>query len=141
MKTRNHAMVTLLVLVLVLVGSLLSPGSALAANYDLQVTKTVSDTTPDEGQAVTYTVSVKNGGPAAVTGVVIQDILPAGVTFVSATATQGTYVSGTGLWTVGTLAGNATGTLTINVTVNFGTSGQTITNTASVYSVDQTDPS
>ena len=54
---------------------------------------------------------------------VIQDLLPAGVTFVSATATQGTYDSVTGLWTVGTLAEGVSRILTINVTVNDGHGG------------------
>ena len=34
----------------------------------------------------------------------VQDLLPAGLTFVSATASQGTYDHGTGVWTVGTVA-------------------------------------
>ena len=38
----------------------------------------------------------------------VQDLLPAGLTFVSATATQGTYNSVTGVWTVGTVIDGAT---------------------------------
>ena len=37
------------------------------------------------------------------TGVEVTDVLPAGVTFVSAAATQGTYSSGTGMWSVGSI--------------------------------------
>ena len=34
----------------------------------------------------------------------VSDVLPAGLTFVSATASQGTYTTATGLWAVGTIA-------------------------------------
>ena len=51
----------------------------------------------------------------------------------------GAYVSGTGLWTIGTLNNGATATLNITATVDVGTSGTTITNTITVVSADQTD--
>ena len=52
---------------------------------------------------------------------------------------QAAYVSGTGLWTIGTLNNGATATLNITATVDVGTSGNTITNTITVVSADQTD--
>ena len=70
----------------------------------------------------------------------LNDPLPAGVTYVSDTRSQGTYNSTTGLWTVGNLANGAGATLTITATVNAGTGGTTITNTADNLSADQTDP-
>ena len=46
---------------------------------DLRVQISVSDSGPEEFQAIAYTVKVKNQGPAALaTGVVISDVLPAG---------------------------------------------------------------
>ena len=42
--------------------------------------------------------------------------LPSGVTFVSATSSEGSYSSSTGAWTIGTLAANATATLEIAAT-------------------------
>ncbi len=48
-------------------------------------------------------------------------------------------ISGTGLWTIGTLNNGATATLNITATVDVGTSGSTITNTITVVSADQTD--
>ena len=51
----------------------------------------------------------------------------------------GAYASGTGLWTIGTLNNGATATLNITATVDVGTSGNTITNTITVVSADQTD--
>ena len=60
----------------------------------------------------------------------MQDTLPLGVTFVSATGT-GTYNSGTGVWTIGTLAPNSNASITITVTVT-ATNGATVTNGAEI---------
>src|SRR5438552_12895360 len=75
---------------------------------DLRVTKVVNNATPNEGNAITYTVSLKNNGPNSATNVALADLLPAGLTYTSSAPSQGTYASGTGLWTVGTLANGAT---------------------------------
>ena len=55
------------------------------------------------GQPTTFTVVVTNHGPARVTGLVVQDLLPAGLSFVSASPSQGSYADATGAWTIGTL--------------------------------------
>jgi uncharacterized repeat protein (TIGR01451 family) len=108
---------------------------------DLAVTKGVSNATPAEGVAISYTVTVNGAGADGATSATINDVLPVGVTYQSYSATQGTYVSGTGVWTVGSVASGGSATLTLSVTVNSGTSGSTITNTASVGSLVQADPS
>lgn len=102
-------------------------------NYaDLSITKVVSNATPTSGAAITYTLAVTNaaGSPLTATGVTVQDLLPAGVTFVSASG-FGTYNSGTGVWTVGSIPPGTTRTLTINATVT-ASNGATITNIAEV---------
>ena len=53
---------------------------------------------------------------------------------------QGSYDSGTGVWTVGTLPNGADATLSITATVDAGTGGTTITNAATITAVDQPDP-
>ena len=52
--------------------------------FDLLIAKAVSDPTPNVGETITYSLAVANSGPDTATGVVVTDLLPAGVTFVSA---------------------------------------------------------
>ena len=104
---------------------------------DLQVSKTVSDPTPNVGDTVTYTITVTNNGPDTASNVTVQDLLPAGLSFVSATPSQGTYDSSTGVWNVGTVTTTAAQTLTIQATVD---SPSPLTNTAMIGHHDQYDP-
>jgi uncharacterized repeat protein (TIGR01451 family) len=73
-----------------------------------------------------------------VSGVAITDNLPAGVTLVLASPSQGTYAGG--VWAVGSVANGVSETLNLTVSVDPGTAGTTITNTATVSASDQTDP-
>src|SRR4030095_7309627 len=104
---------------------------------DLSLTKTVNNATPNVGANVTFTITVTNAGPDNATNVAMSDVLPAGLTFVSATPSQGAYNSGTGVWTVGTINNGANATLDIVATV---TSVGAKTNTAQVSASDQADP-
>jgi len=90
------------------------------------------------GATFTYTLTVSNAGPDAATNVTTTDVLPAGVTFVSAAPSQGTC-SGTTTVTcvIATLASGATATIAISVAAS--TSPATISNTASVTAF-QSDP-
>jgi len=107
---------------------------------DLSVMKTVDDTTPDESQSIVYTITVSNpSGGAQATNVSLSDVLPSGVTYSSDTPSQGSYVSGTGVWTVGTINAGGNATLAITVTVDGGTSATMITNSTSSLALDQTD--
>lgn len=87
---------------------------------DISVIKSASKTNPQDNENISYTILVKNNGPKNATGVVVLDVLPAGVKYLSYTATQGTYDTATGKWTVGNLNNGATATLTINVKVQVG---------------------
>lgn len=84
---------------------------------DLAVTKVDSPDPVAVGSNLTYTITVTNNGPATATGVTLTDTLPANVTFISATSTQGTC-TGTSTVTcnIGTLGANASRTVTIVVT-------------------------
>ncbi|MCX6029964.1 MAG: hypothetical protein NT169_11800 [Chloroflexi bacterium] len=79
------------------------------------------------GQPLTYTVVITNNGPSAAQGVLVTDTLPLSVTYSAATASQGSYTSGTGVWAVGTLAASASATLTLTVNVDPAAT-QTLTN-------------
>ena len=107
---------------------------------DLVTTKAVDDATPNEGQTITYTLTVTNNGPGEPGSIVVTDTLPAGVTYVSDTPSQGVYTSSTGEWAVGTLTNGASATLDIVATVDAATAGTLITNTVSNVTADQTDP-
>jgi choice-of-anchor A domain-containing protein/uncharacterized repeat protein (TIGR01451 family) len=105
---------------------------------DLEVTKEVTtNPTPNVGDLVTFTVGLTNHGPDDATNVVVGDMLPEGLTFVSAAPSQGGYDSATGLWTVGDVPNNATQTLQITVRV---TESGPQTNLAFVEHSDQFDP-
>ncbi|MET3047505.1 SdrD B-like domain-containing protein, partial [Flavobacterium covae] len=86
-------------------------------NSNLGITKTVSNATPNVGSNVTFTLTVTNAGPSTATGVTVNDLLPSGYTFVGSLPSVGTYNSGTGVWTIGTLANGAIETLNIVATV------------------------
>lgn len=84
------------------------------------------------GGNLTYTITVMNNGPDAVSGVSVTDVLPAGAGFVSVTPSQGTC-SGTStvVCGLGTLPNLATATVTLVVRW---TPAGTASNTASVAS-------
>src|SRR5262249_45939491 len=71
---------------------------------DLALLNTVDRTSAVVGDAVTFTVTATNRGPGPATGIVVNDLLPAGLAFVSATPSTGTYDSTGGTWTLGSLA-------------------------------------
>ena len=73
------------------------------SDFDVSVFKEVDITQPLIGDEVTFTITVSNEGFVTATGVVVEDILPSGYTFVEAIATAGTYSDNDGEWVVGQL--------------------------------------
>ena len=104
---------------------------------DLFVTKSVNNATPNVGDTITYTVAVGDNGPDSATDVAVADLLPAGLTFVSATPSEGSYDSASGTWTIGTVSPSTAQTLAIRATV---ASPNPSTNTATITHADQFDP-
>ncbi|WP_181304683.1 T9SS type A sorting domain-containing protein [Rufibacter sp. XAAS-G3-1] len=80
---------------------------------DVAVTGSVSNSAPGQGDAITYTIKVNNLGPNNATNVAVANPLPAGLTYLSHTASAGTFRSESGTWTVGTVVTGGTQTLTI----------------------------
>ncbi len=107
---------------------------------DLEVTKIVDDPAPDldVDDVVTFSITIENLSSTPGTGIVLGDLLNAvKFTYQSHIATQGTYDDGTGVWTVGTIAGSGTATLTIDAKVLV---TGVASNTATITGTDQTDP-
>lgn len=115
--------------------------SAPERTADISLTKTASNATP--GSTVSFTITVSNAGPARTTDLRVLDQLPVGLTFVSYTASQGTYSTAASgsipayTWRVGALAPGASATLVMNATV---TGTTPTTNTAQVSYSDVYDP-
>jgi uncharacterized repeat protein (TIGR01451 family) len=88
---------------------------------------------------LTYTITVNNQGPDNASIATVTDPLPGGVTFVSATPSQGSCsnVSGTVACNLGAIASGSSANVTIVVTP---TAGGVITNTATV-AASAIDPS
>lgn len=84
---------------------------------DLRVTKTISDPRPLVGDTIYYTIIVQNRGPNTAVNVRVNDIIPAGLTYVSSTANYGSYNPNTGIWTIGNLPNGAVAQLVINSVV------------------------
>jgi len=72
------------------------------------LTKSASPFLAAPGADITYTLLVTNEGPSTITSAVVGDTLPAGFTFVSATASTGSWtnVNGTITWNIGILTNN-----------------------------------
>ena len=90
------------------------------------------------GTSVTYTLTLTNEGPSPATGVIAQDKLPSGVTFVSAEG-DGTYDAASGKWDLSAevIEKGATRTLRITVTIDASAAGSVVTNTATIEKQDQ----
>lgn len=110
------------------------------SSADLSLAMTRSSATPTYGTTFTYTLTVSSAATSTgtATGVTVSDILPSGVTFVSSSGT-GTYNSGTGVWSVGSLTAGGSASLTITATAS-GPVGTVVTNTAQITASSLSDP-
>jgi len=123
----------------------------IAPRADVAVTKTVNPASIPAGQNLTYVITVPNNGPSKADNVVITDLLPEDVTFISATPSTGTCSVTPGANVVTTAAnktltcalGNinngAQQTVTVIVSPITATRGTTVTNNVSVVT-DTTEP-
>jgi len=109
--------------------------TAVPPTANLSLTKSVNNAMPILGSNVVFTIAVTNTGPDAATGVTVQDLLPAGLTYV--TNSPGVYTASNGIWTIGNLAVGSSTTLRITATV---TTSVLVTNIAQVWTADQFDP-
>jgi uncharacterized repeat protein (TIGR01451 family) len=96
---------------------------------DLSVTASLDTTEASLGDTVEVMVVVANDGPDDATVLEVRDTIPDQLTYVSSTATQGTYDSDTGIWSIDELPAAGSDTLVIRMEVTDGTPG-TVTNVA-----------
>lgn len=101
-------------------GRLLNPQcfASYDATADLSIAAVTSNATPSVGGQTTLTLTVSNAGPNAATGVAARLPLPVGYGLAGQAGT-GTYLSGTGVWSIGAIpaGGSAQIVLTLDVTV------------------------
>ena len=86
---------------------------------DVSVQKVVDNPTPQVGDDVTFTITVKNNGPDPAKNVQAKDnLLPAEFQIVGTpTPSIGGYDPSTGIWTIGDMSDGQTATLDITATV------------------------
>ena len=111
-------------------------------SIDLSISKSLTTTpSPNVGDTVSFLITVNNDASASTTatGIVVDDPLPSGLTYLSATPSQGSYASGNGQWNIGSLAPGTNATLILQATVASGTAGQTLTNTATISAYNEPD--
>ncbi len=119
-------------------------GAAMAAPtaVNLRLTKTVSNSTPQLNQLVTYVVMVTNEGPDVATNVQISEMLPSDLVFVTGAFGAGNAsLSGPSeiTWQIPTMTVGMMAELTVTMRVPTGTAGMTITNTATIVSQSEED--
>ncbi len=103
---------------------------------DLSMDKSVNNASPSAGEQIVYTLSVSNAGPSVATGVAVEDVLPAGIQYL--TSDSPSYDSQSGRWAVGTVQVGQT--VSLNITALVTAVQGTIVNHAEITAVDQVDP-
>jgi len=106
---------------------------------DLAIVKTVDNALPQEGDTIVYTLTLTNNGPKNANSIVVTDVLPGGLSYVSDDS-GGSYNPLTGLWTLPPLNNGGVAILNITLNVDPGTAGSTITNTATITNSNRIDP-
>ncbi|XLS29360.1 gliding motility-associated C-terminal domain-containing protein [Flavobacteriaceae bacterium M23B6Z8] len=103
---------------------------------DLAITKSADKTEAAVADTVEFTVTVENTSTIAATNISIEDVLPDGFSFISVSASQGSFDEVIGEWTIASLEAGSSASLIMNTRVEDGTN---YTNIASLAFLDQTD--
>lgn len=107
--------------------------------YNLSIAKTVNTTTPLVGSNVTFTITVKNDGANTANGIVVTDVFPTGINYVSNTGgASANFNTGsrTLTWNVGTLAPATTASITfvgkVNSSGNYANTANLVANVTNI---------
>ena len=92
----------------------------------LSITKTASVSYADPDDTVVYTITYENSGTGWATLVEIVDTIPTLTTFVNSTPAPTSSSGDEYTWTIGDLGPGISGTIEIMVTVDVGTSDETL---------------
>ena len=84
---------------------------------DLEIIKILNNATPNYGDEITYTITVRNNGPDNSTNIKVSEVLADNFKFISANASKGYYDLTNGVWAVGNLTNNETAKLVITVKI------------------------
>ena len=113
-------------------------GSTVIKTADVGIEKSASVSEVNELNNFTFKITATNHGPDTATNVVVTDLLPTSLQFVSASSTSGgSYVANLGAWSIGTLTKDAIAILYIEVKTLEGTASSTIIN---ITSIDALEP-
>jgi len=114
-----------------------SVGGVKTNDVDIQVKKIADDYTPYQGSTVTFTMEATNlSATVDATNVIIEEILPAGLEYVSHSTSSGTYDSVSGQWSIPLLTAGSTEVLTLLAKV---ITDEEVCNTIKFISADQDD--
>ncbi len=115
-----------------------SSSASTSVAADLEVVKSIVPAVGPAPDSIAFQIVVTNHGPSAATGVTLTDPLPAGLTFVSVTTTQGSCTGGaTVVCSIGTLASGTSATVLVTAVQPLQSGG--IPNTATV-TANEFDP-
>lgn len=96
---------------------------------DLSVIKLINNSNPNYNDLIKWTIFVSNNGPNMATGVIVNDLLPKSVEYISSYLSKGFYNPVNGIWDVGNL--NAGEKLQLNIVSKIVKTGD-ITNVVNV---------
>ncbi|MEX0274890.1 MAG: gliding motility-associated C-terminal domain-containing protein, partial [Flavobacteriaceae bacterium] len=108
---------------------------------DLSIDKNISDTTPNTGDTVTFTIDIVNNGPDSATNVSLEDVVPQGYTINTGSISNGGTLAGNTIsWDIANVpAGTLQLSYTATVNAPTGTAGE-YRNVVQVTASDQFDP-
>jgi uncharacterized repeat protein (TIGR01451 family) len=113
-----------------------------ASVADLNVLTAVDNAKPNQGDTIQIAIQVSNAGPADATNIVVKDVLPTGLEYVSCTPCSkhksGKRLQSSQLFSMASIPSGSAGTVVLTLTVQ--ASKGTLKNTATVVSADQSDP-
>lgn len=110
---------------------------------DLRLTKSVTPTTAQPGDAVTYTLAFSNTGPGTARGVVLTDTVPVTVS-VTAVLSSGASITDTGatppyVWQIADLAAGEGGVITLTGVLSDSLPASLVTNVAEIAAENEVD--